>query len=47
MFQSVVCTNHISRGEDQKGVSDIFGEMDIYIYQMKALDKLFLQAKVL
>ncbi len=32
MFQSVVCTNHISRGEDQKGVSDIFGEMDIYIY---------------
>ncbi len=42
-----------SRGENQKGVSDIFGEMDIYIYiyiythQMKALNELFLPAKVL
>ncbi len=27
----------LSRGENQKGVSDIFGEMEIYIHQMKAL----------
>ncbi len=32
----------ISRGENPKGVSDIFGEMEIY---MKALNELFL-AKV-
>ncbi len=45
-----------SRHEKQKGVSDIFGEMDIYsiyiyiyiyIYKMKALNELFLLAKVL
>ncbi len=35
----------ISRGENQKGISDIFGEMERYIYQMKALNELFL-AKV-
>ncbi len=39
----------LSRVENQKGVSDIFGEMEIYIYihQMKALNELFLLAKVL
>ncbi len=37
----------ISRAENQKGVSDIFGEMEIYIYLMKALNELFLLAKVL
>ncbi len=41
--------NHFiySRGENQKGVSDIFGEMERYIYQMKALNELFLLAQVL
>ncbi len=40
---------NITRGENQNhwGVSDIFGEMEIYIYQMKALNELFLLAKVL
>ncbi len=38
---------YISRGENQKGISDIFGEMEIYIYQMKALNELFLLAKEL
>ncbi len=33
---------YISRGESQKGINDIFGEMEIYsLYQMKALDELF------
>ncbi len=35
----------ISRGKKKKGVSDILG--DIYVYQMKALNELFLLAKVL
>ncbi len=38
---------YISRGENQKGVSHIFGEMEIYIHQMNALNELFLLAKVL
>ncbi len=39
----------ILRGENQKGISDIFGEMQIYIYiyQMKALNELILLTNVL
>lgn len=34
---------YILRGENQKGVSEILGEIAIYIlYQMKAFDELFL-----
>ncbi len=42
-----IVLNVQNMGENQKGVSDIFGEMEMYIYQMKALNDLFLLAKVL